>query len=355
VEREIAQLEAAHAPGDVRARAWIALGALWQRGHGSLAEAARAYREASAADPTNVQALKQAARLCAAIGQLDLAEAYSSAAVAATEGLARAESLVELARYAERGGRSAEAINALRAATRLNSENAELWSRLSRALRATGERNAAVEAGVNAVSLWADLRPQAALGECEGLLELAPTSRAVLSAYAQALAADGRAAAAVAWLADGVRSLANVAERQQHLLDAAELAESAGRTDLSAELLLEAFDLDPSVEAFHDALALDAESGLSREDAAVVLEAIAAAAPPSRRGEWLDRAAIAHTELAGGGDWALILQTRALCADPELSEPLEALRRTAESTGDPALLADALERAIRVADGPTAH
>src|SRR5690606_16834216 len=135
-----------------------------------------------------------------------------------------------------------------RAATRLLPENADLWSRLARAQLARGDRQGAIEASIAALTLWADVRPSAAVAACEWLLELDAEAPGVAAAHARCLCADGRVAAAVTVLSSAARRLPRGTERQQRLLDAAELSESVGQVDRSAELLLEAFDLDPSVE-----------------------------------------------------------------------------------------------------------
>jgi len=57
---------------------------LWERRFGSLEEAARAMREAVAADPDDPTLMERAAQHCFRLGQAELAVRYAGAAIAAT-------------------------------------------------------------------------------------------------------------------------------------------------------------------------------------------------------------------------------------------------------------------------------
>jgi tetratricopeptide (TPR) repeat protein len=346
LERDIARLEQSGAPGPERARAWRALARAWQREYGSLEEAARAWREAASADPSDRTALEEAALLCAAMGSTDLARAYAQAGVAAAPpGADAARAWRRLAELALRGGDVPAAVEALRHATEADPERADspLW--LVRLYRQVGDMAGVVEWARRAAGRLRERRPDRARALLAWATTLQPDSVDLLTEYAEALAADGYDEAAVSLLSEAARASPDPHQRRQLLLDAAERAEAAGRPDLAAERLLEAFAADPHAEALHEPLVADLEASGDAALHAILLEEVAEVALAEHRAEWLLRAARAQSDLPGGGEWAEELLARALTDHPGEAAVLRALERHAEAVGDPAVLADALERA----------
>lgn len=342
LERHIAALERAGAPGPERAAAWRRFGEVWYERFGSLEEASRAYREAAAADPDDTIALRRAAELCAALGQADLALAYARAAVSqASPGKERTAALVRHALLCRRLGEASEALGALRAAATESSDpeplalSAQIWRELERSEEAS---NAAAEASARASGT------ESALTLAALALELAPGSAERAEAYAAELTQSGRISAAIAVRADAARRVNDDDARRSLLLSAAEQAELEGRLDLAADLLARAFDAEPHVDLLYEPLAADlASAPLER---AILLEEIAAAAPPEMQASWLIRAADAWLELPEDGTWEAELRIRALELEPENEACWRALREQAAARGDPRLMADGLERAL---------
>ena len=366
-EQRVAKLEQAGAPGPDRADAWKACAQIWQRHYGSLEEAARCFREAAAADPTDFEALRQSTSLCAATGDLDLAQAYAATAVSvASDSSTRAVAYADQAKLARRRGEKTQSLGFLELAVMEAPDDPELLVRLARLASDAGadsnddERGSpatlsvtAAEALQRAADIWRDGSPERARNLLSWLAK--PNVPAYLEhvrSLAIALADDGFAEAAVERLRAAAATLENPEQRLPLWLEAAEIAESAHRPDLAADLLLDAHIAEPAIEAIYEPLITDAsESGwLGRK--AVWLERFAVVAM-SDRGTWLARAAAAFAELPGAREWTHELMIRALCADPALaadpSGPLSALKEHAERSGDVALLGDALERTARAA------
>lgn len=348
IERQIAALEEAEAPGPIRAEAWRSLARIWQRQYGSLEEAARAWREAAYADPSHPAALDEAALLCAAMGRTDLARSYAEAEVnAATTGVDRGRAHRRRAEMALRGGDVPAAARALEEAIEADPERADsaLW--LVRLCRTLGDVAGAVRWARHAAASLKERRPDRARALLAWAATLRPDDVELLEDYAAALATDGFEEAAISLLAEAARATPNADERRRLLLDAGERAEDAGRPDLAAERMLEAFDAEPHADVLHEPLAADLAAAGDTALSAIVLEEVAEVTLPEHQAHWLDRAAAAHASLPGGGEWAEELWARALVADPGATGVLEALRQRAEALRAPSVLADALERAAR--------
>ncbi|MFW6049989.1 MAG: hypothetical protein ACODAU_02375 [Myxococcota bacterium] len=348
LEREIAALEEAEAPGIERARVWRALARTWQREYGALEEAARAWREAVHADPSDGTALDEAALLCAAMGRTDLARSYAQAEVGvAASASERARALRRVAEMAVREGDTAAAARALEEAAEADPERADsaLW--LVRLHRAMGDSPGAVRWARRAATRCRERRPDRARALLAWAATVRPDDVELLEEYAAALTRDGYDEAAVSLLGEAARATPHADERRRLLLDAAERSEAAGRPDLAGERLLEAFDAEPHADVLHEPLAADLGAAGDGALTAVVLEEIAEVALPEQRAQWLLRAAEAHAALPGGGEWAEELIARALVLDPGCREAIDALRARAEELRDPTVLADALERAAR--------
>ena len=113
LENKITQLEQIRAPSRDRAAAWKEVAHAWNRHFHALGEAARAFREASAADPSDIDAALHAARSCMQLAQLKLARAYArTASQHAPSDEKKEEALQLLVALALRDGRPGEASEA---------------------------------------------------------------------------------------------------------------------------------------------------------------------------------------------------------------------------------------------------
>ncbi|MBK6807911.1 MAG: hypothetical protein IPG81_03230 [Sandaracinaceae bacterium] len=346
LEKRIANLEASSAPPRERATAWLEFGRAWQRHHRSLEEACRAFREAAAADPTYYDALDAAATMCTAMGRVELGNAYARAAAAAAgQPGERARSLKLIARNARRFGAIDEAEATLVQALEADPSDGDAFEELARVRHQRGDivaAAAAAEAGAGAVRR--PERARALLGFARALEDTPERT----SAYARALCEGGFGEAALSELRLAAAAAGAPDVRRRFLLEAAEMAETAERPDLSHDFLIEAFVAEPQLEVLHDPLVADARSAQSDAQLAVVLEAVAAASTGAARARWLREAAEAHVRAAPHephDTWAAELLVRALAVDPASPETLSALQAEAGRAGHASLLLDGLERA----------
>lgn len=351
VETEIARLEQAGAPGDARAAAWKQAARLWQTRFGSVEEAARCYREAAAADPTDRAALEQAALLCAALGRPGLAAAYGRAAAAlAPEGEARELALLRLALWSERAGDPAGALAALRSAAAREDVGLGIVELLVVRLAAAGEREEAVAYARAAAARAEEREPVRARALLADALGVAPDDPSLAEDLADSLEREGLNEAAMLVLLDAARGAADAEVARALRLRAAEVAEQAGRPDLAAEALEEAWSAEPALEALLEPLAADLEAAGQLAELAVLCEdAAAVAEDDASRASWLARASRRHASLPGGAEVALDLAVRAAELDPDGVDVGEALREALAALRDPDLGADALERVARAA------
>ncbi len=340
-------LEQTSAEGSERARAWKRFGDAWESRFGSLEEAARAYREAAAADSADPEVLERASELCAALGQADLAVAYARASVAiASEGSERAAALWRYALLCRRLGKLSEALGALRAAASADTLDPEPLALSVHLWRELGRAQDAARAATEAAERVRATDPGRALSLHALALGLEPESSERAEAHAAELAVNGLAEAAIAVRADAVRNTTDPDTRRSLLLAAAEQAELANRPDIAAGLLTRAFDAEPHVDLLYEPLDADLGGAHAPVERAIMLEEIAAIAQPEVQAAWLSRAARARLELPGDGAWETELRTRALELAPEDEDGLSAIREQASAQGNPRLLADALERAV---------
>ena len=349
LEARLRTLEAEGAEGPRRAEIAKQIASTWQGHYGCITEATRAWREAVAADPHDLEALDQAAVRCAAIGRLDLARAYADAAAAEVESREstpreRANAFLKAARLALREGDLDGCLSNAKLAAEADPGASEAHELALLALR--GDDRAvrhAVRAAERAL-VWHPDRARALLAWAQ---REDPDDPTLLSRYADAAIADGFVEAGVALLAAESRRTDNPDLARALRLEAAERAEAAERPDLAAELLLEAFDAEPHVDVLYEPVVADLSASGALLRLAIVLEDIASVCPHEDRAQWLTRAADAHRALPGEPSHAVELYTHALEADPSAAAPIEALRAIAEESSDPTLLADAFERVLR--------
>ena len=351
VETEIARLEQSGAAGAERAAAWKQAARQWQTRYGSVEEAARCFREAAAADPSDRGALEQAAMLCAALGDASLAQAYGRAAAAlAPAGEAREEALLRLALWADRAGDAGGATLALRSAAAEENASVTVLEQLVVRLVRAGDRDEAVEVSRLAAARAAEREPLRARTLVADALALRPEDPGLARQLAASLASDGLGDAAALVLAETARGTLDPESARQLRLEAAEQAEESGRPDIAAELLLEAFDNEPELDVLHEAVVLDLERARATADLAVVCEDIALACEdPETKADWLVRAAVAHGDLPGGAEAAIDALVRAAELAPDLPSVAAALRAQVSAGRERDLVADAHERIARAA------
>jgi hypothetical protein len=350
MERRIAQLEQAGAPAAERARAWIELSHAFRTHFDAIDEAARASREAVAADPSSSEALELSASLCSAIGRPELAYAYASGlSVTLTDPATHALALVRVANYAARADKPGTALRALRQASELRPEDPTLAERYAQALLARGEVEQAVKVALAAAERHRSRKPEAARALLSWAHELAPHDATVASDFASVLAAEGYAEAAIAHIARAARKAREPEVQRRLWLHAAVRAEVAARPDLAADLLLEAIRRTPGETAYFepmfDALAT---AGMTVE-LSVLASELSARLSGEERSLCLLRAAEARLELPGDPALALELCIEALITDPSNGRAFLLVEQIAASLPTPYGTVDALERVLREA------
>ncbi len=350
IERRITGLEQAGARAIERAQAWLELARAFRAEHDSIEEAARAAREAAAADPDEVVALETAAELCSASGQPEIAYAYAQAAASKhQDAAARARSLVRAADCATRAGKASSALRALRLAHAAAPDEPIHGERYARKLAERGDPTFAVKAARQAAERYRALRPEAARSVLSWAAEIAPDHADVATDYASILAADGFGEAAVAVLVRAARRTEDAQVARRLFTNGAMRAEMVARPDLAADVLLEAVDRDPSdLSVLRDPLLANLSAAGNVVELAVIATDLADRAVGLERSIWLRRAAEARLELPGSPFDALELCTQALIAEPRALEIREMIEQFTENESDPRLFTDALERALRV-------
>ncbi|HEX7479886.1 MAG TPA: hypothetical protein VF331_18940 [Polyangiales bacterium] len=328
LELRIAALEARQAPGPERARAFVELSRLWHSRIGSLEEAARALREAASADPSDPQVLQDAALHCSYLGQTELAIAYARGAIAASaisvERAAAYRLLADIHRACDDIDGCVEALSEAAAEDPSRPEAHELLSHL------LSERDnlpvAVAHARLAALGWVEHDKPRAAV-----LYGLAyawnPADALLADEYAALQVELGYTEAAIAVLAETARNLEQPELRKRVRLGAAQRAEAAGRKDLSAELLTELFDDEPSFDLIYAPLDEDLGQTGQQADELAMLETIATSCPHDQAPVWLARAGEIALGLPGERTTALALLARALNANPTLARPMELLLR----------------------------
>jgi tetratricopeptide (TPR) repeat protein len=346
VEREVARLEQRGAPGPLRAMAWREAARQWQDRYGAIEESARCLREAAAANPSDRDALLQAAVSCASLGAPDLALAYGNACLALLDaGPAREEMRFRVALWAERAGQHTVALEALREAARSGHAPLGALERLFQTLVGSGARAEAVAVVREHAPLFATTEPVRARTLVADALALHPDDPMLARQLAAALAGEGLTDAAALVLAETARAEARVDVARQLRLEAAEQVEESGRPDIAAEFLLEALDAEPFLDAVREAVALDLERAGAPRELAIVCEQLARdAEEPEVEAHWWLRAATAHGAASDGWESALDALVRAATCSPDAPAVHAALEAWGAAPRDRERYADALER-----------
>jgi hypothetical protein len=352
LERRIAQLEQAGAPAAERAQAWLELAHGFRHHFESIDEAARASREAVAADPSCLAALELAASLCSATARPDLAFAYASGlAEASSESAAKALALVSVADYAVRADRPGSALRALRHAAELRPEDPSFSERYAHALLARGDIEQALRVVLQTAQGYRARRPEAARALLSWAHGISPYDSGIVSEFASALAAEGYGEAAVMQLVRAARHTPDARLALRLWREAAVRAEVCARPDLAADVLLEANARAPAPDAAQIAALLDALAAAGATvELAVIAAEFAERSNGPERAACLLRAVEARLELPGDPALALELCTQALSADPDNARALSCCQELAEACSSWAL-SDALERALRSPPG----
>jgi tetratricopeptide (TPR) repeat protein len=347
LEQRIADLEARGAPGAERARAFCALADVWRDRFGSLERACRAFREAASADPTVPGVLQQAALHCHHLGQRDLALRYVEAAVAsAVIPVERAGAQRLRAAIARSAGDVETCIEALCEAAADDPTTADSHEQVAALLLERGQVDGANAHARLAATAVQDETPERALALLALSWTLKPEDAATAYEYASLLDVTGRRAVAVAVLAHTASRAEDPDQRRKLRLAGAERAEAAGRADLAAELLVDAFDSEPHFDLLYGPLDEDLAAVELAEYRAAVLEDIATACPDEQRSYWLARAAHALLAAEGQHEAAVWLLFEALLTEPREPSRLQALREHASTRRELTLLAHGLRGAI---------
>ncbi len=347
LEQHIAELEAKGATGPERARAFTALADVWRARFGSLERACRAFREAAAADPSDTSMLQQAALHCHDLGDHDLAVRYAAGAVAAAGiPIERGAAQRLRARIERSAGHLDACIEALCEAAADDPDNPQPHEQVAALLLERGLVDGANAHARLAAAAMQDEAPERALALLAWAWTLKPSDVPTTYEYASLLDARGLRPGAVAILSDTAQRCNSAEQRRKLRLAAAERAETAGRLELAAELLADAFDAEPHFDLLYAPLEEDLATTASREYRATLLEDLATACAEEQRAHWLTLAGQAMLHAEGQHEAALWLLFEALLAAPGESGALEALRTHARGTRGLSLLAHGLRVAI---------
>lgn len=332
-ERSLRELtERGAAPHEI-ASVWKQVARIWEYDLFAIEEAARAYREAAAIDPTDFESLAHASRLCRALGRHDLSRAYAEAALAVAEGPELDEALQSAFVARLRTGDDVGAIDALSSLAHHRMGDGDAFERLARHQARAKDVEGAIESGLHALGIFRNRRPDRARHLAEWLVTLAPDRDDLLALHADTLSLEGFGRAATALLAIAALESTSVEERRTRLSAAAERAEQERRSDLAADLLARAFDDDPGLEILHEPLAAVSAAGNTFEAHAVLLESIAVESSHDRASRFL-AAAEAFSRIPRQRRHAFELATHSLLEDPELHGAHALLRELAESEAE---------------------
>ena len=343
LEAQVRELERDQAAGPERARVFRAIARIWHERFGCIERAARAFREAASADPSDVAALQHAALHCHYLGENELAERYVQCAItAATLPVERAAAQRLRAVIARSAGDGERCIEALCEAAADDPGNSLPHEQVAALLFERDDAAGAnAHARLAAMTLQED-QPERALGLLAWALALKPSDVPTAYEYASLLDQTGRRGGAAAILAYAASCSTQPEQRRKLRLAAAERAEASKRTALAAQLLVDAFDAEPHFDLLYGPLDEDLAALELCEYRAVTLEDLATACPDDQRAYWLERAARAMLAAPEQRDAALWLLFEAVLTDAQRAEALPALRAHAASQPELCLLAHAL-------------
>lgn len=245
LERSLLAMEQSRASGTERARAWVMLGKQWLERAACVEEAARCLREASAADPQNVQILSDCALQLSSNAEHALALAYARAAErGAQSDDEKSKAQRTIASVYARAGHHEQAVSALASALLTSNElvaRALLFEETARVVKREQRAHWLERAG-------------------EARLELPTSEDWALELYARALDADPTRKRAQEALRD--RAFARIGAARAEALREDALRENASRHErVHAWLTLAAYEAfeghtEAAIEACRHALEL---------------------------------------------------------------------------------------------------
>jgi len=292
LEQQIAALEQRAAEASERALAWKQLAEFWHEYYGSIEEAARAYREAVAADPYDVEALEKASRLTAALGQTELAYRYGEVWVSAVSDKPCAAAAHRfLAELSVRLGDMHATLRSLRAAVEHEPEEPRHLESLARALEENGFRYEMSNYALRAVTLWSRQRRDRALSLAAWVYHASPPQLKNAQVYAQLLAQHGLYEACIFTLTRAALQLDEVANKDILVLEAADYAERAARPDLAAHCLHQVFTRNETLDVLYQPLISHLLAADQTTEACVFAEEIALSCNLELKSTWYARAA----------------------------------------------------------------
>jgi hypothetical protein len=342
-ERRVARAEESGASPAERARAWRAFGEAWLRIHGAIEETARCFREAAAADKTDVDLLQRTAEACAGAGQLDVALAYGRAAVAASASPdARGAALLWYALFCRRFDRPSDALGAARAAQAVGDPKPEAYALAAELEESHHLATESTRDLLEAATLARESHPDRAHAWLARAWILATHEQRAADGFSASLAARGQVEAALAVRATTARLTTDLDQRRRTLLSLAERAELAEKPLLAVDFQLEVLESEPLLEVVHDSVEQDLESAGLTVERALVLEDLAFRGEEDNRAELSLRAAEARMLANLHPEWTLVLVRRALETGASLTRARVLLDTLRTSQGD-ALICDVLE------------
>ncbi|MGD8858403.1 MAG: hypothetical protein PVI30_00225 [Myxococcales bacterium] len=347
LEQNLQALEARGAPGPERARVLRAMAEIWRTRFGSVERSCRWLREAVAADPDDARLLEQTALCCHHMGDPELAARYAEAAVAmAGISIERASAQRLRATVLRASGDADGAVEALCEAAADDPTSPEPHELVAGVLLARGNAEGTNAHARLAAAAHQDADPERARALLDWAWSLQPTNVPTTVEYASLLDMTGRRTGAVAVLAETAARSTDPDGRRKLRLAAAQRAEAAERPDMAAELLREAFDVEPHFDLLYAPLEEDLRDAVEPALHAAVIEDIASACPDGQRAHWLTRAAHAMARVEAGHEAAAWLFYEAMLTDPMQAQALDGLRAHARSRRELLLLAHALRTHI---------
>lgn len=287
IELQIQQDESSGTGGSTLAEHWLALSELWEQRLLSPTEAARALREAAAAQPYHTGVLQRTALACCRAGDHAVAKEYAQAAViAAGSTEARLAALRTQVVLSLRLLDHQAAIEVLQSSADQGEAPTGLLIQLAQLMAASDHPDAAPALARAARAL--PTQPTVAAGLwAEATLRTTQVAVTV-QGLASALADAGYPRSAVAMLWDTAELGMTGSARLPLLRQAVRIAQRTSQHMLATLLLLRAFDLSPEdaelAQALSNSLSL---SGLDTAELIAIAQDIADSCAPKRRAYYL--------------------------------------------------------------------